>query len=225
MAKAKPIKNQSLTVNLKHDGVFTLDPFEYLNEDEKQITYICFEGTPLRLGLTALKNDVDGDAFINLSYQNKWVVDLLESKCPNFKNGICESFNRAILVQRTKPIITMLKDIILYLMQRLVSMNRIARTLEDTITPSIRKRIEFLKEEQRFWMVIPSSFQEIEVRKGHGAYGVNLQLRTCMCRMWQLSGLPCIHSVAAYCHMNRDLVEGVDHWYSQKRWYSQQKDR
>nr|GEZ59808.1 hypothetical protein [Tanacetum cinerariifolium] len=35
----------------------------------------------------------------------------LESKCPNFENGICESFNRAILVQRTKSIITMLKDI------------------------------------------------------------------------------------------------------------------
>ncbi|GKB55146.1 zinc finger, PMZ-type containing protein, partial [Tanacetum coccineum] len=68
-----------------------------------------------------------------------------ESKCPNFENGICESFNRAILVQRTKPIITMLEDIRLYVMQRLVAMNRVARTWEHSITPSIRKRLELVK--------------------------------------------------------------------------------
>ncbi|GJY32693.1 hypothetical protein Tco_0417162 [Tanacetum coccineum] len=72
-----------------------------------------------------------------------------ESKCPNFENGICESFNRAILVQRTKPIITMLEDIRLYVMQRLVAMNRVARTWEHNITPSIRKRVEVLKKKQR----------------------------------------------------------------------------
>ena len=70
----------------------------------------------------------------------------LENKCPNFENGICESFNRAILVQRTKPIITMLEDIRLYVMQRLVAMNRIARKCEDTITPWVRKRLNYMIE-------------------------------------------------------------------------------
>ncbi|GJT70422.1 chloramphenicol acetyltransferase-like domain-containing protein [Tanacetum coccineum] len=54
-----------------------------------------------------------------------------ESKCPNFKNGICE----------------------------------IARTWEHSITPSIRKRVEVLKEKQRDWMVIPSGFQVLESGK------------------------------------------------------------
>ncbi|GKB31898.1 agenet domain-containing protein [Tanacetum coccineum] len=137
-----------------------------------------------------------------------------ESKCPNFENGICESFNRAILVQRTKPIITMLEDIRLYIMQRLVEMNRVARNWEHTITSSIRKRLELVKIVQRDWMVIPSGFGELEVRKGHESYGVNIHLRKYMCRMWQLSGIPCVHSVAAYNHMNRDPIEGVDHCYS-----------
>ncbi|GJY80787.1 hypothetical protein Tco_0493538 [Tanacetum coccineum] len=52
------------------------DPFQYLNGDEKQITNINFEGTPLRIGITTLKNDADVDAFVNLGYQNIWVVDL-----------------------------------------------------------------------------------------------------------------------------------------------------
>lgn len=35
----------------------------------------------------------------------------------------------------------MLEDIRLYVMQRLVAMNRTARNCEDRITPSIRKRL------------------------------------------------------------------------------------
>ncbi|GKA95915.1 hypothetical protein Tco_0818010 [Tanacetum coccineum] len=112
----------------------------------------------------------------------------LNSKCASFENGIAESFNRAILVQRTKPIITMLEDIRLYIMQRLVQMKTKAMNLEDRITPSIRKRLEILKEQQRFWTVIPS-------------------------------GIPCVHSMAAYLFLNKEPNEGFDHWYSQKRWF------
>ncbi|GJW49512.1 hypothetical protein Tco_0090863 [Tanacetum coccineum] len=53
----------------------------------------------------------------------------------------------------------------------------IARTLEDTITPSIRKRIELLKDQQRHWMIISSGFQELKLRNCHEAYGVNIHLR------------------------------------------------
>nr|GEW35131.1 zinc finger, PMZ-type [Tanacetum cinerariifolium] len=84
--------------------------------------------------------------------------------------------------------------------------------LSKTLSLSIRKRIDNLKEQQRHWMVIPSGFQELEFRNGHEAYGVNIHLRECMFRMWQLYGIPCVHSVAAYSHMNKDPVEGVDQW-------------
>ncbi|GJT79098.1 hypothetical protein Tco_1045823 [Tanacetum coccineum] len=53
-----------------------------------------------------------------------------------------------------------------------------------------RKRIELPKEEQRFWTVIPSGFQELEVRKGHEAYGVNIYLRTLLKRTDNLPLLP-----------------------------------
>nr|GEX18980.1 RNA-directed DNA polymerase, eukaryota [Tanacetum cinerariifolium] len=39
------------------------------------VLLIC-PGTPLRAGITTLKNDDDIDDFVNLGYQNKWVVDL-----------------------------------------------------------------------------------------------------------------------------------------------------
>ncbi|GJT15981.1 hypothetical protein Tco_0874687 [Tanacetum coccineum] len=60
-------------------------------------------------------------------------------------------------------------------MQRIVAMNKLDFSLEDTITPSIRKRLKILKEKQREWFVYPSGFQELEVRKGDQSYGVSLQ--------------------------------------------------
>ncbi|GJU98161.1 hypothetical protein Tco_1327432 [Tanacetum coccineum] len=99
----------------------------------------------------------------------------MDRRCATFENGISESFNRAILGPRMKPIITMLEEIRLYIMQRLVAMNKLAFSLEDTITPSIKKRLETLKEKQREWFVYPSRFQELEVRNGNQSYGVSLQ--------------------------------------------------
>ncbi|GJZ56575.1 hypothetical protein Tco_0611768 [Tanacetum coccineum] len=135
----------------------------------------------------------------------------LNSKCASFENDIAKSFNKAILVQRTKPTIIMLEDIRLYIMQRLVQMKTKAMNLEDRITPSIRKRLEILKEQQRFWTVIPSGFQEPEVRQGDQSFRVNLQLKKCMRKLWELSGIPCVHSVAAYLFLNKEPDEGADH--------------
>ncbi|GKC52260.1 hypothetical protein Tco_1075005 [Tanacetum coccineum] len=73
----------------------------------------------------------------------------MDRRCAAFENGISESFNRAILSPRIN--------------------------LEDSITPSIRKRLKVLKEKQRHWFVFPSGFQELEVRNGDESYGVNLQ--------------------------------------------------
>nr|GEX14070.1 hypothetical protein [Tanacetum cinerariifolium] len=66
MSKRAPEKNCCLTVNLHHDGVFTVSPFEYSLGDEKQITDIHFEGTSLKLGIKIIKTDLDVDEFVNL---------------------------------------------------------------------------------------------------------------------------------------------------------------
>ncbi|GJW56744.1 zinc finger, PMZ-type containing protein [Tanacetum coccineum] len=132
---------------------------------------------------------------------------VLEVKCPAFENGICESYHIAIIVQRSKPIITMLEDIRIYLMQRLVVMSKNAMDLEDIVT-------------QSNWVVIPSGFQELEVRKGNESYGVNLVRKQCQCRFWEISGIPCVHAIAGYMHLNRDPDVGVSGWYSQEKWFS-----
>lgn len=151
---------------------------------------------------------------------NSWCRAFFETDraCPAFENGVSESYHSAILFARGKPIITMLEDIRVYLMQRLVAMAEKARDLDDVITPSIRKQIEIMKKFQRHWVVYPSGFKEFEVRKMDESYGVHLEKKECTCRWWNLSGIPCVHVVAAYCFVHQDPASGVSTWYSKGYW-------
>jgi hypothetical protein len=38
---------------------------------------------------------------------------------------------------------------------------------------------------------------------------VNLDLRTCSCRYWQLSGLPCCHAISAICKASKALDDFI----------------
>ncbi|GJZ67477.1 hypothetical protein Tco_0630717 [Tanacetum coccineum] len=135
---------------------------------------------------------------------HKWLVERdpniwsraffqMDRSCGAFENGICESYHVAIINQRGKPIITMLEDIRIYLMQRLVIMSEKARGLTDIITPSVKKQLEKLKEYLRLWEVYPSGYREFEVRKLNAGF-------------------------AAYAYLMKDPAKGVFYFYSKTAW-------
>nr|GEW90278.1 hypothetical protein [Tanacetum cinerariifolium] len=92
------------------------------------------------------------------------------------------------------------------------------KTLLWGATTSSLEDIEKLKVKQRHWVVVVSGFQEFEVRKANDRFGVNLQQRTCTCKWWNLSSIPCVHVVAAYCFLNQDVVAGVSNWFIKQMW-------
>nr|GFC88241.1 hypothetical protein CTI12_AA105810 [Tanacetum cinerariifolium] len=58
----------------------------------------------------------------------------VDRSCTAFEDGISESFNSKILSARGKPIIKMLEDIRVYIMQRVWFLNKTALVLNDSIT-------------------------------------------------------------------------------------------
>ncbi|GJY40084.1 zinc finger, PMZ-type containing protein [Tanacetum coccineum] len=128
-------------------------------------------------------------------------------------------FDARIVPARGKPIITMLEDIRIYVMQRICHMNKVLVKLEDKITLSVRKRLEYLKEKQS-WLVYPSGFREVEVRRGDYAYGFNLHTKHRGCKFWELSGIPCVHAMAAYYHMKMELELGIIKFLLKQSWYN-----
>ncbi|GJU64166.1 hypothetical protein Tco_1246001 [Tanacetum coccineum] len=89
------------------------------------------------------------DGHKGAAYSTLESIFQMDRSCAAFENGISESYHNAILFARDKPIITMLEDIRIYLMQRMVAMNEKATTLADPICPSITKELDKMKYKQR----------------------------------------------------------------------------
>ncbi|CAI9293268.1 unnamed protein product [Lactuca saligna] len=124
--------------------------------------------------------------------------------CDAVENGVSESFNSAIRHARRRPIITMLEEIRLFVMERIYTQGVEGMEWDLLICPTIRKRIEELKVKQRLWGVTPCGYQKYEVRFTDVAYGVDIIANKCACRIWQLTGIPCLHGVAAISYLNHD---------------------
>ncbi|XP_072077843.1 uncharacterized protein [Arachis hypogaea] len=135
------------------------------------------------------------------------------SKCDTLVNNMCESFNGEILDAREKPIITMLEEIRVYLMSRWAVNRERIQKFNGIILPRIRKKIERRGRAAGEWRPYWSVAQTYEVVNGLSKYAVDLSLRECSCRKWQLSGIPCTHAISCINFKGLDLDSYVDDCY------------
>nr|KAJ0207050.1 hypothetical protein LSAT_V11C500241920 [Lactuca sativa] len=134
--------------------------------------------------------------------------------CDAVENGFSESFNVVIVDARKKPIITMLKEMRLYMMDRIYNMKLKGQQWGNHICPEIRDKVNLLKKAQRHYQVLPSGLNQFEVRGEIDTYEVHLESKTCSCRLWQLNGYGCAHSIASISFLNRDVEAYVDNMFS-----------
>ncbi|XP_076909294.1 uncharacterized protein LOC143566493 [Bidens hawaiensis] len=103
--------------------------------------------------------------------------------CNAFENGMSESFNSRIQTARRKPTISMFEDIRRFVMRII------------------------------HYDVIPSGNNIFEIRSEKSAYVVKIQEQTCTCGSWQLSGIPCVHTIAALAFLNINPKTYVNPWF------------
>ncbi|CAI9263319.1 unnamed protein product [Lactuca saligna] len=108
----------------------------------------------------------------------------------------------------------MLEEIRLYMMDRIYNMKLKGQQCGNHICPEIRDKVNLLKKAQRHYQVLPSGLNQFEVRGAIDAYEVDLERKTCSCRLWQLNGYGCAHSVASISFLNRDVEAYVDNMFS-----------
>nr|KAJ0192736.1 hypothetical protein LSAT_V11C800392570 [Lactuca sativa] len=94
----------------------------------------------------------------------------VDRSCDAYENGVYESFNSVIEAARKKPLITMLEEIQIYVMERLCIYKAKGQSWDLSICPSIRLKLNKHKETQRFWQVVPSGYMQFEVRVGTEGY-------------------------------------------------------
>ncbi|XP_057457783.1 uncharacterized protein LOC130748575 [Lotus japonicus] len=123
-----------------------------------------------------------------------------DTQCDLQVNNMCEAFNRAILEYRDKPIITLLEGLKFYLNNRIVKQKQLMLRWRTALCPMIQQKLEDSKRNSDKWFAnwMGDEYMSLfEVSRDNEKYSVNLESRSCACRRWDLSGIPCAHAVAS----------------------------
>ncbi|GKB89203.1 mutator type transposase, partial [Tanacetum coccineum] len=117
--------------------------------------------------------------------------------CDVLLNNMCEVLNRQLLDGRDKPIITCLEFIRQYLMKRIVIVQQLISKSNGPLTPNATKIFNNIKKEAAQITVLWNGGDLYQATGPHGTqYVCNMTQRTCSCKKWDLTGIPCKHAVA-----------------------------
>ena len=128
-----------------------------------------------------------------------WARFAMDTNCKTdlICNNVSETFNRFILDVRNKPIGIMLVGIYDKHMMRFDSKREGAAQARWEITPHYAERLELMKTYSRHCVPKRADLGLWQVKSGDATHEVNLDMGTCSCRKWDMTGLPCNHAVSA----------------------------
>ncbi|WVY91150.1 hypothetical protein V8G54_036664 [Vigna mungo] len=138
------------------------------------------------------------------------------SQCDTLVNNMCEGFNSVLLHTRTKPIVTILEEIRVYIMKGWAKNRTKMALYQGSVCPKVLNR--FLKQSwlTRYWLPRWSSdqlFEIIHISQFGEQYVVNLDKQECSCRKWLLTGIPCTHTITAIKFLNVNAEDYIGTWY------------
>jgi len=144
-----------------------------------------------------------------------------DTKCDTLLNNMSETFNSVILEQREKPIQTMVDDIRTYFMDRWAKNREHVKSFHESVLPRIKARLE--KEQLHIgkWMAKWAGEEIFEVRSmtpNGPRFVVDLKKEECNCRKWMLTGIPCVHAIAAIHGMQRTADDYIPAYFRREKY-------
>ncbi|XP_059654751.1 uncharacterized protein LOC132301519 [Cornus florida] len=131
-------------------------------------------------------------------------------------NNMCESWNSVILEVRDKPIMYMLEWIRRHLMLRFQVKREWMESQAGLLCPEIQKQLNKVKQAARNCKVHYAGENKYEVQCYGISEVVDLNHRSCSCRVWSLTGIPCKHALTCI-FTKRDQSEAyVDQFYQRE---------
>ncbi|XP_004305302.1 PREDICTED: uncharacterized protein LOC101297363 [Fragaria vesca subsp. vesca] len=168
-------------------------------------------------------NDLNEDAYKWMTHEDRpprhWCRPFFNttSNCDIMDNNICESFNAVIVDARKKPPVTMFEEIRWKLMKRIQMRRQIMDKYEYNICPKPRDTLDKNKIRAVDCTLTFNGGDRFEVETIQGTKNVvDLRLRTCSCRRWDLTGIPCKHAVSAIYWKRESPEDYVAECYSKK---------
>ncbi|XP_073119875.1 uncharacterized protein [Henckelia pumila] len=137
-------------------------------------------------------------------------------KCDILLNNMCECFNSFILDAREKSIIEMFEAIKNLLMLRFQLNREKAEKWNTRICPKIRVILQknFLEGAKQIPMKSDDMNFQVKASNSQEQYTVDLSKKSCSCRHWDLTGIPCKHAICALWFKHEDAETYVSHYYT-----------
>jgi hypothetical protein len=106
----------------------------------------------------------------------------------------------------------MLETIFYKILQRIETKQRESQKWTERICPKIKKKLDKYFEWSNECRVTPASnyLYAVSSHEFEQDYSVDFNTRTCSCKRWQLSGIPCHHAIAC-CRKDRINPENLVH--------------
>ncbi|XP_062089370.1 uncharacterized protein LOC133795917 [Humulus lupulus] len=131
-------------------------------------------------------------------------------KCDMLLNNLCESFNAAIVDARDKPIITLLEKIRYWLMSRFFNKRESLKKWIHPVGKRILQVVEKNKSIAKNCLTTRAATYQFQVDcPNNESFDVDLQKRTCSCRRFQLTGIPCGHALAAIWTSGAEIMDYI----------------
>ncbi|XP_040367277.1 uncharacterized protein LOC121050609 [Rosa chinensis] len=127
-------------------------------------------------------------------------------------NGIAESFNSWIAIERLMPVYSMLDQTRIKQMEMAGKRREEAERWTTELTPKMEERLKVQMEKSRRFSVHYSSPGVYEVRSDF-SYVVNISDHACSCVKWQINCFPCPHGLAALQAASENVYDYIDKYF------------
>jgi hypothetical protein len=141
------------------------------------------------------------------------------SKVDYINNNLSECFNSWVVKTKDKHIVDMLDQIRQMIINKFVEREKIARNMQGTIIPSIIQDLNAKSKAIKDHEVLICGGFTAEVTVSTIRHSVNMDQKTCSCRVWQVTGKPCNHALSVIAKLSRDvqMEEFVHEYFSVDR--------
>lgn len=118
---------------------------------------------------------------------------------------------------RYMSLLNMIQDIHFKLLTR-IRVNRDAMIRYDSpLCPKIKKKLDVLVTKSRDWRASWNGATAYSVKMGTRVVTVDLDARTCDCRVYDLTGIPCEHAIAAIHDRRHSPLDYVSDFYKKEK--------
>ena len=139
-------------------------------------------------------------------------------KSDHITNNLVESFNHWIGSARSKPILSLVDSIRVKMMGILHKRFEKGNTWPNKVAPTVMKKLVKIKQDARLCKVTFGGGEAYEVMDEGRINIVNLGTRTCCCKVWDISGVPCKHAAAVITSKRMSIEDYCDSYYSNGRY-------